>query len=104
MASSVSSERAFSQAGVTIRDRRTRLKADVVEALQFLKCAIRQDLIFRTPGPSVPQELELEELELELDGSESANAEATPSSQTDEKSWDLILDSDDEDLFDTEDD
>ena len=34
MPTSVSSERAFSQGGITISDRRTRLKADVVEALQ----------------------------------------------------------------------
>ncbi|EKM58795.1 uncharacterized protein PHACADRAFT_50544, partial [Phanerochaete carnosa HHB-10118-sp] len=37
MASSVSSERAFCQAGITISPRRNRLKADVVEALQFMK-------------------------------------------------------------------
>ncbi|PCH45150.1 hATC-domain-containing protein, partial [Wolfiporia cocos MD-104 SS10] len=46
MASSVSSERAFSSAGITISKRRNRLKADIVEALQFLKCAIRRDLLF----------------------------------------------------------
>ncbi|KAJ8503453.1 hypothetical protein ONZ45_g10852 [Pleurotus djamor] len=37
MASSVSSERAFSAAGITLSKRRNRLKADIVEALQFLK-------------------------------------------------------------------
>lgn len=42
MASSVSSERAFSSAGITITKRRNRLKGDVVEALQFLKCYYRQ--------------------------------------------------------------
>ena len=47
MASSVSSERAFSSAGITISKRHSRLKGDIVEALQFLKCLIRQDLIFR---------------------------------------------------------
>jgi hypothetical protein len=46
MASSVSSERAFSAAGITISKRRSRLKADIVEALQFLKCLYRRDLIF----------------------------------------------------------
>ena len=43
MASSVSSERAFSSAGITISKRRNRLKADIVEALQVLKCLIRRD-------------------------------------------------------------
>lgn len=47
MASSVSSERAFSAAGITISKRRNRLKGDFVEALQFLKCAYERDLIFR---------------------------------------------------------
>lgn len=47
MASSVSSERAFSSGGITITKRRNRLKGDVVEALQCLKCLIRRDLLFR---------------------------------------------------------
>ncbi|KDR72396.1 hypothetical protein GALMADRAFT_38445, partial [Galerina marginata CBS 339.88] len=37
MASSVSSERAFSAAEITISKRRDRLRADIIEALQFLK-------------------------------------------------------------------
>ncbi|KIJ32661.1 hypothetical protein M422DRAFT_101438, partial [Sphaerobolus stellatus SS14] len=37
MASSVSSERAFSAAGITISKRRNRLNGDIVEALQTLK-------------------------------------------------------------------
>ena len=47
MASSVSSERAFSSAGITLSKRRNRLQADIVEALQFLKCIFQNDLIFR---------------------------------------------------------
>ncbi len=46
MALSVSSERAFSASGITISKRCNRLKADVMEALQFLKCGFHQDLIF----------------------------------------------------------
>lgn len=41
MASSVSSERAFSSAGITITKRRNRLKGDIMEALQFLKSFYR---------------------------------------------------------------
>jgi hypothetical protein len=41
MAISVSSERAFLSAGITISKRRNRLKPDIVEALQCLKCMIR---------------------------------------------------------------
>jgi hypothetical protein len=47
MALSVSSERAFSSAGITISKRRNRLKPDIIEALQFLKCVYRHDLLFR---------------------------------------------------------
>jgi hypothetical protein len=47
MASSVSSERAFSSAGITISKRRNRLKKDIVEALQCLKCMYHNNLIFR---------------------------------------------------------
>ncbi|KAG7085639.1 hypothetical protein E1B28_003186 [Marasmius oreades] len=39
MASSVSSERAFSTADITIMKRRNRLHGDIVEALQVLKVA-----------------------------------------------------------------
>ncbi|KIK33277.1 hypothetical protein CY34DRAFT_57066, partial [Suillus luteus UH-Slu-Lm8-n1] len=37
MSSSVSSERAFSQVGITVTKRRNRLKGDIVEALQIVK-------------------------------------------------------------------
>ncbi len=42
MASSVSSEHAFSSAGITITKRQNRLKGDIVEALQFLKAFYRK--------------------------------------------------------------
>ena len=59
MSSSVSSERAFSQGGLTITKLRSRLKGDIVEALQSVKCAIRNDLLFREPAPSSRLEKEL---------------------------------------------
>lgn len=59
MATSVSSERAFSSAGITITKRRNRLKGDIVEALQVLKSAFRQDLFLRDVGPSSVTEIEL---------------------------------------------
>ena len=58
MASSVSSERAFSSAGITISKRRNRLKGDIVEALQCLKCLIHRNLIFRwDPAVSIADEI-----------------------------------------------
>ena len=47
MASLVSSERAFSVAGIMISKRRNRLKGDIVKALQCMKCLIHRDLIYR---------------------------------------------------------
>lgn len=58
MASSVSSEHAFSSAGITISKHRNRLKADIVESLQFLKWSIRKDLLYREPEPMSVLELE----------------------------------------------
>ena len=60
MGSSVSSKRAFSSAGITISKCRNRLQADVVKALQFLKCLIRKELIYREPQPSSILEQELD--------------------------------------------
>jgi hypothetical protein len=72
MSSSVSSERAFSQGGITITKRRNRLKEDIVEALQGLKCALRRDLLFREPAPSSTLEAELNaDGEDEKDGEDS---------------------------------
>ena len=62
MGSSVSSERAFSSAGITISKRRNRLQADIVEALQFLKCLLRKDLIYRESQPSSILEQKLTDL------------------------------------------
>ena len=43
------------------------MQADIVEALQFLKCLLRKDLIYREPQPSSILEQELGEV-LEDDG------------------------------------
>lgn len=52
MASSVSSERAFSGAGLTITKLCSHLKSDIVEALQGLKAAMCTDFLEREPQPS----------------------------------------------------
>jgi hypothetical protein len=58
MASSVSSERAFSSAGITISKRRNCLKGDIIEALQCLKCMIHKNLIFQfDPTISIADEI-----------------------------------------------
>ena len=85
MALSVSSKRAFSAVGITISKRRNRLKGDIVEALQCLKCLYRQDLIFREVITCSEEEDVLNEVLPEISGSSDGFA------------WDQIL-LDDEDL------
>jgi hypothetical protein len=90
MASSVSSERAFSQGGITISKRRNRLRGDIVEALQCIKCAIRNDLLFRETAPCSTLEATLDD--------ESGEEEGNEEGEADSKGWDsLLIESDDDD-------
>ena len=43
----MSSEQTISSAGITLSKRCNQLQADIVEALQFMKCIFRHDLIFQ---------------------------------------------------------
>ncbi|GLB43962.1 putative hAT family C-terminal dimerisation region [Lyophyllum shimeji] len=96
MASSVSSECAFSSAGITITKRRNRLKGDVVEALQFIKCSISKDLLYRE------EVLALTEEEMMLVDDEDPEWE-----DIEEEGWDkrLLIETDttDNDLSDVDD-
>jgi hypothetical protein len=91
MASSVSSERAFSSAGITISKRRNRLKKDIVEALQCLKCMYHNNLIFREVETVVDEEKAMDEdLEVIMDNNEVNNLE-------EDFSWDqLVIDIDED--------
>ena len=61
MSTLVSSEQAFSAAGITISKQRNWLGGDIVEALQFLKYFYQCDLLFReTEDPSIASETPLE--------------------------------------------
>jgi len=93
MASSVSSERAFSAAGITIGKRRNRLKGDIVEALQCLKCLFHRNLLFRDAPVASDLEEDLETDIVDRDPSDSAEIVT----KADEFSWDQILVDDDED-------
>lgn len=59
MASSVSSKQIFSSAGITIRKHYNHLKADIVEVLQFLKCATRSNLLVQE-DPSIATEMAMQ--------------------------------------------
>jgi hypothetical protein len=95
MSSSVSSERAFSQGGITITKLRSRLKGDIVEALQCLKCAIRNELFLQEPAPSSTLEAwEEDSMEVMID------ADGGDQTDTDSYSLDgLGIDDDDEELY-----
>lgn len=87
MASSVSSERTFSAAGITISKRHNRLKEDIVEALQCLKCLYHEDLIFREVTTSA-------DMEAEMDLIKDVLSSAYGDSEVDEdasNSWDSIM-------------
>jgi hypothetical protein len=68
MASLVSSERAFSSAGITISKCCNWLKGDIVEALQCMKMVYRSDLMFREIPLLKELEQELEDLEPYISG------------------------------------
>jgi hypothetical protein len=98
-ASSVSSEHVFSQGGITITKRRNRLKGDIVEALQCIKCAIRHDLLFREPAPSSILEGDItsdNEQENVSTGRDLA-AGSDDESEIEEFSWDGLLIEDEDD-------
>ncbi|KIM78073.1 hypothetical protein PILCRDRAFT_11517 [Piloderma croceum F 1598] len=92
MASSVSSERAFSSAGITISKCRNRLKPDVVEALQCLKFMIKRDLFFRFDPSIAADEMQEEE--------EAASGLDSEVSDKNGKSWDemWIVDNDNDEV------
>lgn len=108
MSTSVSSEWAFSQGGITITKRQNRLKGDIVEALQCVKCAIRYDLLFREPGPSSILEEEYEEhrqaeVSEVLEGDISSGIQEQNTKE--ESSWyDMLIGDDDDDEIDFLDD
>ena len=94
MASSVSSERAFSSAGITISKRRNRLKGDIVEAIKCIKCLLHRNLIFRRTITldEIEKELEDVEVEEELAGSREIVAESEGFT------WDALIDDEEEDM------
>ena len=98
MSSSVSSECAFSQGGITITKQRNRLKGDIVEALQGVKCAIRHDLLFWEPAPSSTLEAEFSaDGEDEVDGEDGGDGPG-PGFEAAEGWNDILLEDEDNSL------
>jgi hypothetical protein len=99
MSSSVSSEWAFSQGGITISKHHSCLNGDIVEALQLLKCAIQHDLLFQEPAPSSISEVDDNDNK-EL-GNAGADGESVEVLDMEEFLWDelLIEDEDEETMY-----
>lgn len=94
MGSSVSSERAFSSAGITISKRRSRLKGDIVEAIECLKCLIHKDLLFREVINTKDLEAELENDEQVVENQDYIDVV----NEGDRFSWDQLLEDDEADV------
>ena len=98
MASSVSSEQSFSAAGITISKRRSRLKEDIVKALQCLKCLYHEELIFREVLTSTEEERNMDATKTSLNNSYE-NKTDPGVDDVNEFSWDQLLElKDDSDL------
>jgi hypothetical protein len=76
MASLVSSERAFSSAGITICKRRNHLNSDIVEALQCLKSFIQQDLMVRNFITVAEEEAEMDYVDEQPNNQDKTTSEA----------------------------
>jgi len=90
-----------SQGRITISKCRSRLKGDIVEALQCIKCTIQHDLLFQEPPPSSILEAE-ETSDHELDmGVGGELGESEEESDLEDLSWDglLIEDEDNEAMY-----
>ena len=88
MASSVSSEWAFSSAGITICKRCNRLDADIVEALQCLKSLLHQDLMVWDVITIADEELELDSANLQPVNQDNTTIKVVGASdKTDDLGW-----------------
>jgi hypothetical protein len=97
MSSSVSSERAFSQGGITISKRHNCLKGDIVEALQCIKCAIRNDLLFQASVPTLASESDDADNDVGNVGIGADSGEPGEESDSDEFTWNgLLIEDEDE--------
>ena len=77
-----------------IRKWHSRLKGDIVEALQCVKCSLCNDLLLCELGPSSLVEVEPDDFEIEVEAEKTAVDE-----DLDEEGWDaLFLEEDDDDL------
>ena len=87
MASSVSSERVFSSAGITISKLRNCLDANIIEALQCLKSLIHQDLMLRDVPSIAEEEAKLKRADKQLANQDTTAIEVVDASDGNDLSW-----------------
>ncbi|EKM49460.1 uncharacterized protein PHACADRAFT_201722 [Phanerochaete carnosa HHB-10118-sp] len=77
-----------------------RLKGDIVEGLQCLKCAIKRDLLFKEHGPCSAQEdesfLDAADDSVDTTTNDGELVEGDELTEGGEHSWDEILEDDDD--------
>ena len=76
MALSVSSECAFSSAGITICKRRNRLDGDIVETLQCLKSFIHEDIMVRDFATVAEEEEDMDHFDVQDANQDQTTSEA----------------------------
>jgi len=96
MVLSVSSERAFSSAGITISKQQNQLGPDLVEALQFLKFWFHHDLIFHE-DPTIASEYNAGHQAKQNKGNRESWDEKLLEDGEDDNEMDLQPDGDDND-------
>jgi len=89
MASSVSSERAFSSAGITICKRRNRLDGDIVEALQCLKALLHQDISLAVIPTVADEETSMDDADLQYVNQEGPAREIVEGAE--DWTWDQVM-------------
>jgi hypothetical protein len=101
MASSVSSERAFSSARITISKRCNRLDGDIVEALQCLKSLLHQDISLNVIPTVADEETHMDNTDLQHVNQEGPTSEIV---EAEDWTWDEVsqdkLDNSDDNLND----
>jgi hypothetical protein len=101
MASSVSSKRAFSSAGITISKRHNRLDGDIVEALQCLKSLLHQDISLNMIPTVADEETHMDNADLQHVNQEGPASEIV---EAEDSTWDEVrqdkLDNSDDNLND----
>jgi hypothetical protein len=88
MVSSVSSERAFSSAGITICKKCNQLNGNIVEALQCLKALLQQDISLRFIPSVASEEMHLDNTNMQTINHQGSASDAVEHAE--DWTWDEV--------------